>query len=80
MTCLQADEDIDTSYEGLLRLQAQIGEAKPRGTPAHVIDSLPTGLYKDFQTVDSETRCPICLDDVRIALRLPPIRNGYLST
>jgi hypothetical protein len=54
------------SYEGLLMLSARIGDAKPRGTPSEVVQSLPRGMYKDFKTPESETRCPICLEDVSI--------------
>ncbi|THH09442.1 hypothetical protein EW145_g2002 [Phellinidium pouzarii] len=59
------DEDFDTSYESLVALAATLGEAKPRATPAHVISALPTGLYKDWQSPQSDTRCPICLDDYK---------------
>ncbi|TCD65376.1 hypothetical protein EIP91_002740 [Steccherinum ochraceum] len=57
------DEDLDTSYEGLLRLTSLIGEARPRGTSRTVIDSLPNGKYSEWATASSEKRCPICLDD-----------------
>ena len=60
----QRDEDFDTSYEGLLALAATLGEAKPKATPAHVLAALPTAVYKDWQTPESDSRCPICLDDV----------------
>jgi hypothetical protein len=60
----QADEEFDTSYEGLLQLAASVGEAKPRSTPSHVISSMETAAYKDWATADSDKRCPICLDDV----------------
>ncbi|KDQ10739.1 hypothetical protein BOTBODRAFT_115481, partial [Botryobasidium botryosum FD-172 SS1] len=74
------DEDIDTSYEGLLRLQARIGEARPRSTPSHVIDALPSGPYKDFRNADSEIRCPICLDDYKpldTVLRIDPCTHFF---
>ena len=61
----QRDEDFDPSYENLIALAAALGDAKPRATPAHVIAGLPTAFYKDWQSPDSDTRCPICLDDVR---------------
>jgi hypothetical protein len=61
---LQRDEDFDSSYESLLSLASTLGEARPRATPNHVIAALPTGFYKDWQTPDSDQRCPICLDDV----------------
>ncbi|KAG6889561.1 hypothetical protein C0995_016688 [Termitomyces sp. Mi166 len=57
------DEDWNSDYESLLSLAAQLGEVKPRSTPAEVIDSLETGLYKDWKNPDSDHRCPICLDD-----------------
>ncbi|TDL20360.1 hypothetical protein BD410DRAFT_725966, partial [Rickenella mellea] len=59
------DEDFDSSYENLLALAASLGEARPRATPSHVIASLPTAFYKDWQTPDSDCRCPICLDDYK---------------
>jgi hypothetical protein len=58
------DGEFDQSYEGLLRLSARIGEARPTHTPADVIASLPKGMYKEFPNPGGETRCPICLDDV----------------
>ncbi|OBZ77552.1 E3 ubiquitin ligase BIG BROTHER-related protein [Grifola frondosa] len=58
------DEDLDTSYEGLLRLSTFLGEVGPRGTPDHVVSSLPNGLYKDWaKPGETDERCPICLDD-----------------
>ncbi|KAF9476245.1 hypothetical protein BDN70DRAFT_767045, partial [Pholiota conissans] len=57
------DEDFDDSYENLLSLSMQIGDAKPRGTPSNVIDKMEKGLYKDWAMESSDTRCPICLDD-----------------
>ncbi|QRV78416.1 ubiquitin-conjugating enzyme [Ceratobasidium sp. AG-Ba] len=57
------DDEFDDSYEGLLRLAARIGDAKPRGTPAEVIQAMPTGKYASCQGAKAETRCPICLDD-----------------
>ncbi|KDQ23079.1 hypothetical protein PLEOSDRAFT_1049851, partial [Pleurotus ostreatus PC15] len=61
----QRDEDLDTSYEGLLSLAATLGDAKPKSTPEHVVAGLPTGFYKDWATSDSDHRCPICLDDYK---------------
>lgn len=46
-----------------------LGEVRSRATPEEVIASLPTGTFKDWKKEDSETRCPICLDDVS-AIRL----------
>ncbi|KAI0317835.1 hypothetical protein OF83DRAFT_1057920, partial [Amylostereum chailletii] len=57
------DEEFDSSYESLLSLAATLGDAKPRSTPEDVIKSLPKGQYKDWKHADSDTRCPICLDD-----------------
>ncbi|KAG9099379.1 hypothetical protein FRC06_005327 [Ceratobasidium sp. 370] len=57
------DDEFDDSYEGLLRLAARIGDAKPRGTPADVIKAMPTGSYANCPGAKAETRCPICLDD-----------------
>jgi len=59
------DEDFDSSYETLLALAASVGDALPRSTPEHVIASMPTGFYKDWAEVDTDTRCPICLDDYK---------------
>ncbi|KZT21891.1 hypothetical protein NEOLEDRAFT_712509 [Neolentinus lepideus HHB14362 ss-1] len=61
----QRDEDFDSSYETLLALAASVGDALPRSTPEHVIASMPTGFYKDWAEVDTDTRCPICLDDYK---------------
>lgn len=63
---LQRDEDFDSSYEGLLALAATLGEVKPRSTPSHMIDALPSGTFKEWQKADSDARCPICLDDVSL--------------
>ncbi|KAG2036357.1 hypothetical protein BDR03DRAFT_825342, partial [Suillus americanus] len=60
------DELFDSSYEGLLSLGETLGEARSKATPADVIASLPTGTYQAWAKEDSETRCPICLDDARI--------------
>ncbi|KAG5352148.1 hypothetical protein C0989_003513 [Termitomyces sp. Mn162] len=57
------DEDWNSDYESLLSLAAQLGEVKPRCTPDNVIDSLESAVYKDWNTPDSDHRCPICLDD-----------------
>ncbi|KAG8719615.1 hypothetical protein FRC08_002425 [Ceratobasidium sp. 394] len=57
------DDEFDDSYEGLLRLAARIGDAKPRGTPAEVIQAMPTGSYASCPGAKAESRCPICLDD-----------------
>ncbi|KAG1879981.1 hypothetical protein F4604DRAFT_1879900 [Suillus subluteus] len=56
----------DSSYEGLLSLGETLGEVRSKATPADVIASLPTGTYHAWAKEDSETRCPICLDDARI--------------
>ncbi|KAF8266221.1 hypothetical protein EI94DRAFT_1586477, partial [Lactarius quietus] len=57
------DEDFDTSYENLLSLAATIGEVRPRHTPDHVIELLPTAMFKEWRNAESDQRCPICLDD-----------------
>jgi hypothetical protein len=62
----QRDEDFDTSYENLLSLAATIGEVRPRHTSDSVINSLPTGIFKEWRNAESDQRCPICLDDVSI--------------
>ncbi|EMD32435.1 hypothetical protein CERSUDRAFT_58542, partial [Gelatoporia subvermispora B] len=59
----QRDEDLDTSYEGLLHLASVMGDALPRGTPEDIIARLPTALYRDWASQSSDERCPICLDD-----------------
>ena len=58
------DEDFDSSYEGLLALQGVIGVVKTQTTPDSVLDSLPTGTYKEWKGVEEDARCLICLDDV----------------
>ncbi|KAH7908800.1 hypothetical protein BJ138DRAFT_986149, partial [Hygrophoropsis aurantiaca] len=57
------DEMFDSSYEGLLSLSEELGEVRSKATSDDAIASLPTAQYKDWATKDSETRCPICLDD-----------------
>ncbi|KAH9067872.1 hypothetical protein EDB87DRAFT_1552708, partial [Lactarius vividus] len=57
------DEDFDASYESLLSLAATIGEVRPRHTPDHVIELLPTAMFKEWRSAESDQRCPICLDD-----------------
>ncbi|EPQ51458.1 hypothetical protein GLOTRDRAFT_48834, partial [Gloeophyllum trabeum ATCC 11539] len=59
------DEDFDPSYETLLSLASSIGDVRPRSTPEHIIASMPTGFYKDWAEAESDTRCPICLDDYK---------------
>jgi hypothetical protein len=54
----------DDSYEALLSLSNALGEVRSRATPEDVIATLPTGTFEEWQKEDSETRCPICLDDV----------------
>ena len=63
----QRDEDFDTSYESLLSLAATLGEVKPRSVPEKVLKALPTAQYRDWMSVDSDERCSICLDDVRVS-------------
>ena len=74
---LQRDEDFDASYENLVRLAAVVGDAKPRGTPAHLLAAMPSGFYKDFVVPGCETRCPICLDDVSSTLWFP-VHGGLM--
>lgn len=62
----QPDELFDDSYEALLSLSSMLGEVRSRATPEEVIASLPTGTFKEWKKDDSETRCPICLEDVSI--------------
>ncbi|KAH7890228.1 hypothetical protein F5I97DRAFT_1791417, partial [Phlebopus sp. FC_14] len=57
------DELFDPSYESLLSLSSAIGEVRSKATPDEVIASLPTATFKEWAKEDSETRCPICLDD-----------------
>ncbi|CAE6413684.1 unnamed protein product [Rhizoctonia solani] len=57
------DDEFDDSYEGLLRLAARIGDAKPRGTPSEVIRSMLSCRYADSDGARAEARCSICLDD-----------------
>ncbi|KAI0916656.1 hypothetical protein AcV5_003082 [Taiwanofungus camphoratus] len=75
------DEDLDTSYEGLLQLSTLLGEARPRGTPQQVIVSLPRGFYKDWaKTGETEERCPICLDDYQpedTVLKVPDCSHWF---
>jgi len=59
------DEDFDDSFENLINLTATMGEVKPKNTPAHVIEGLPSGLYKDWASPGCDQRCPICLDDYK---------------
>ncbi|KAH0826344.1 hypothetical protein J3R83DRAFT_5299 [Lanmaoa asiatica] len=57
------DELFDDSYEALLSLSSMLGDVRSRATPEEVIASLPTGTFREWKKDDSETRCPICLDD-----------------
>lgn len=43
----------------------QIGDVKPRATPTEVLSKMQKGVYRDFAGEGTDTRCPICLDDVR---------------
>lgn len=64
---LQRDEDLDTSYEALIELSGLLGEVRPRGLSEQAIAALPSGTYGEWATPgETEERCPICLDDVRI--------------
>jgi len=57
------DDDIDVSYEGLLRLAARIGDAKPKHLPNEFKASLPRAVYKDCEQAKLGQQCPICLDN-----------------
>jgi hypothetical protein len=70
----QRDEDFDTSYEGLLRLSERLGDVRPRTTPENIISSLPVGRFADWCKEGSDTRCPICLDDVSVLFTCPPAK------
>jgi hypothetical protein len=74
----QPDELFDSSYEGLLSLGETLGEVRSKATPADVIASLPTGTYQAWAKEDSETRCPICLDDARICQNHSVMYRTYL--
>ncbi|KAG9029758.1 hypothetical protein FRB95_004910 [Tulasnella sp. JGI-2019a] len=56
------DDDIDTTYEGLLRLAARIGDAKPKHLPDEFKATLPRGIYNDCEPAQMEEQCAICLD------------------
>lgn len=58
------DDELDTSYEALLALGERIGDAKPKGLPREVINSLPAKRYKYRKGMSSEeTTCTVCLVD-----------------
>jgi len=57
------DDDIDVSYEGLLRLAARIGDAKPKHLPDEFKATLPRGVYKDCEPAKLGQQCAICLDN-----------------
>ncbi|KAH9050246.1 hypothetical protein EDB84DRAFT_593596 [Lactarius hengduanensis] len=40
-----------------------LGKYDPRHTPDHVIELLPTAMFKEWRSAESDQRCPICLDD-----------------
>jgi hypothetical protein len=44
--------DIDTSYEALLALGDTIGEAKPKGLPDSIINSLPVVVFSRALVMD----------------------------
>jgi len=62
---LQYDDDMDVSYEGLLRLAARIGDAKPKNLPHDLKANLPRGTYKTCSEAQLEKRCAICLEKVQ---------------
>ncbi|KAG6820021.1 hypothetical protein H0H93_006359 [Arthromyces matolae] len=57
------DEDWNGDYDTLISLAATLGDVKPRSTSDDVMATLETGLFKEWQTPESDHRCPICLDD-----------------
>ncbi|TFK97648.1 hypothetical protein BDV98DRAFT_483916, partial [Pterulicium gracile] len=57
------DEDFDGSYENLLSLASTLGDVRSQGTPTSTLDSMPSATVQEWKTDDSDTRCPICLDD-----------------
>ncbi|KAF9450399.1 hypothetical protein P691DRAFT_632184, partial [Macrolepiota fuliginosa MF-IS2] len=57
------DDEFDTSYESLLRLQAALGEVKPRSTPEAVLKRLQRAKYREWAAEGTDPRCPICLED-----------------
>ncbi|KAJ3052986.1 hypothetical protein HK097_005252, partial [Rhizophlyctis rosea] len=56
------DHALDTSYESLLALSDSIGSARPKGTPQHVINSLPTISYTEGKWRGKEADCAVCLE------------------
>lgn len=42
------------------------------GLSSEEISALPSSAYKDSEEAKKEERCPICLDDVRLEIRLLP--------
>ncbi|KAG8988256.1 hypothetical protein FRB90_002863 [Tulasnella sp. 427] len=56
------DDDMDVSYEGLLRLAARIGDAKPKHLPPEFKATLPRGVYATCEAARVDDRCAICLD------------------
>ncbi|PIL27190.1 hypothetical protein GSI_10333 [Ganoderma sinense ZZ0214-1] len=75
------DEDLDTSYEGLLSLSTLLGDVKPRGTPGDIVSALPRGTYGEWvHPGHTEERCPICLDDYDAkdaCLRVPACSHWF---
>lgn len=56
------DDDMDVSYEGLLRLAARIGDAKPKNLPQEYKATLPRGVYATCEAARLEDSCAICLE------------------
>lgn len=50
-----------------MRLSEVMGDANPKKTSSAILESLEKAEYKDWATADSDERCPICLDDVRMS-------------
>ncbi|KAH6584585.1 hypothetical protein BASA50_009369 [Batrachochytrium salamandrivorans] len=59
------DDELDSTYEGLLALSEQIGSVVSKGTPAEVIVAIPTRTYSSGSPTHRNDipRCAICLED-----------------
>ncbi|CAG8595902.1 2164_t:CDS:2, partial [Scutellospora calospora] len=68
-----SDEDeFDSSYEGLLRLSERIGDAKPKGVPEHIINTLPTKLYLMSRARSPDERCDLRFFNFSLSFPLLP--------
>ncbi|GAA5954248.1 hypothetical protein JCM3765_005331 [Sporobolomyces pararoseus] len=59
------DDDFDASYEGLLRLSAQIGDAKPKGVPQEAIAQLRTFPYSQWPYIERSSSSVIASTSAR---------------